>query len=107
MDAERTAATARALAHPARVRILELLASQTECRGAELFSEIPLAQSTISEHLRVLKEAGLLSSRPFGTAMTYCLSRGPLDELLAGLDGLLGEHATEVTCTDAHHCDSD
>ncbi len=88
MDAEQVAAVARALSHPARIRILELLAVQSECRGAELFSEISLAQSTISEHLRVLKEAGLVTSRPVGTAMTYCLSRGPVDDLVAALGAL-------------------
>ncbi len=72
-DPEHMALVARALSHPARIRILQLLAEQDECRGAEVFSELPLAQSTISEHLRVLKEAGLVSAHPIGTAMTYCL----------------------------------
>jgi len=72
-DSEHLALVARALSHPARIRILQLLAEQSECKGAEVFSELPLAQSTISEHLRVLKEAGLVSAHPVGTAMTYCL----------------------------------
>ena len=66
MTDEQMALVAQALAHPARVRILRLLADQTECRGAEVFSELPLAQSTVSEHLRVLKEAGLVTSHPVG-----------------------------------------
>ncbi len=72
-DPEHMARIARALSHPARIRILQLLAEQNECKGAEVFSGLPLAQSTISEHLRVLREAGLVSSHPVGTAMTYCL----------------------------------
>ena len=76
------AAVARALSHPARIRIVRLLAAQTECSGSEVFAELPLAQSTISEHLRVLKEAGLVTSHPVGTGMVYCLQRGPADELL-------------------------
>lgn len=76
------ALVARALAHPTRVRIIRLLAAQTECRGHEVFSDLPLAQSTVSQHLRVLKEAGLVKSQPVGTAMVYCLVASVLDEFL-------------------------
>jgi ArsR family transcriptional regulator len=79
---EYLAAVARALSHPARIRILRLLAAQDECRGSEVFAELPLAQSTISEHLRILKKAGLVDSHSVGTGMVYCLKRGPLDDLL-------------------------
>jgi ArsR family transcriptional regulator, arsenate/arsenite/antimonite-responsive transcriptional repressor len=85
MDDRELSSVARALAHPARVRIVRLLAAQDQCRGSEVFSELPLAQSTISEHLRVLKEAGLVSSHAVGTSMLYCLQRGPIDELLAAV----------------------
>jgi ArsR family transcriptional regulator, arsenate/arsenite/antimonite-responsive transcriptional repressor len=77
---ERLAAIAKALAHPARVQIVELLAGQPECRGADLFSELPLAQSTISEHLRVLREAQIVSSTPCGTSAVYCLNAAVLEE---------------------------
>jgi len=80
-DPERLAALCRALAHPTRVRILELLAQQAECRGAEVFGELPLAQSTISEHLRVLKDAGVVSARPVGTSMVYCIVREAVEQL--------------------------
>ncbi len=71
--AEKTASVAKALSHPVRVQIIELLAAQTECRGADLFAELPLAQSTVSEHLRILRDAGVVSSRPVGTSAVYCL----------------------------------
>lgn len=74
------ALVARAFAHPARIRIVQMLAAQTECRGQEVFSELALAQSTISEHLRVLREAGLVRAQPAGTAMVYCLVASVLDE---------------------------
>lgn len=80
MSDEQMALVARALAHPARIRIVCLLAAQTECRGHEVFSELPLAQSTISEHLRVLKEAGLVRAQPVGTSMVYCLIPSVLDD---------------------------
>ena len=87
-EADRVAAVARALAHPARVRIVKLLASQTECRGADVFGELPLAQSTISEHLRILKDAGVVSSRPEGNRMVYCLTPGVFDEFLTVINGI-------------------
>lgn len=83
------ALVARALAHPARIRIVHLLAAQTECRGAEVFSDLPLAQSTVSEHLRILKDAGLVRSQPVGSAMVYCLVTSVLDEFSLALGDLV------------------
>ncbi len=90
MDDGQTAAVAKALAHPARLHILRLLATQTDCRGADVFAELPLAQSTISEHLRVLKLAGLIVSRAEGSgnAMVYCIDAEPLTEFLAEISAL-------------------
>ncbi len=79
---------AKALAHPARVRIIRLLAEQSECRGSEVFSELPLAQSTISEHLRVLKSAGLVKSHSVGTSMVYCLVSPLLEEFATSIADL-------------------
>jgi ArsR family transcriptional regulator len=67
------ASGARALGHPMRVRIVRLLAAQPECSGSELFASLPLAQSTVSEHLRVLKDAGLITARQAGARVLYCL----------------------------------
>lgn len=95
-DDESLASVARALGHPARVRIVRLLSEQTECRGADVFSELPLAQSTISEHLRVLKEAGVINARPVGTSMVYCVVPTVLEEFAAAI----GRVARSVpTCT--------
>lgn len=84
----RIAAVAKALAHPVRVQIVEMLAAQSECRGHEVFSELPLAQSTISQHLSVLKEAGIVSARPVGTAMVYCLDRSVLSSFAEDVSSL-------------------
>jgi ArsR family transcriptional regulator len=77
---ERVALVAKALAHPARVHIVRLLSEQSECRGHDVFAELPLAQSTISQHLSVLKDAGLVRSHPAGTAMVYCLVPSVLED---------------------------
>lgn len=94
MNDDRVALIAHALAHPARVRILRLLASQDACRGAEVFSELPLAQSTISQHLSVLKKAGLVHATPQGTAMLYCITAEPLAELADALSQLAKDRPT-------------
>ncbi len=90
MDADRIAAVAKALGHPARVQIVELLSRQDECRGADVFAELPLAQSTVSEHLRVLRDAGVVSVSPMGTANAYCLRYRTLDEFSQAIAGLAG-----------------
>lgn len=85
MDPVRIAELAKALGHPARVRIVELLARQTDCRGSDVFAELPLAQSTVSEHLRILREAGIVAASPVGTGMVYCLDESLIAQLREAL----------------------
>ena len=70
---ERLAAQLKAMAHPARLRILELLAHRGECVCGEIVDVLPLAQSTVSQHLKILKEAGLLVGKIDGPRSCYCL----------------------------------
>jgi len=86
LDEDRIALLAKALSHPARIRIVRTLTAQAECSGAEVFSALPLAQSTISEHLRVLKDAGLVHARPVGTSMAYCVCAETLREFSSAID---------------------
>jgi len=65
-----------------------MLAAQAECSGAEIFSGVPLAQSTISEHLRVLKDAGIVHARPVGASMVYCVDSAPLLELTTAIGSI-------------------
>lgn len=67
------AGLAKALGHPARVRIIRLLASRDPRMCCHLVDELPLAQSTVSEHLRILREAGLVRTSPSGPKAGYCL----------------------------------
>ncbi len=101
LSAEEFAALAKAFAHPARVRIVELLARQTECRGHDVFTELPLAQSTVSEHLRILRQAGVVSSSPVGPAATYCLNLATLDRFAVAVGGLAG---CAAGCTPGGRC---
>ncbi|MCG5052230.1 MAG: metalloregulator ArsR/SmtB family transcription factor [Myxococcales bacterium] len=68
------AALAWALAHPARVRILRLLARRNTCICGEIVDELDLAQSTVSQHLKIMKEVGLIEGEVDGPRVCYCLS---------------------------------
>jgi ArsR family transcriptional regulator len=75
------AAMAKALGHPARVHILRVLAERQTCITGDLVAEMPLAQSTISEHLRILREAGLIQGEIEGPRTSYCINRAGLAAL--------------------------
>lgn len=81
--AERVARLAWAIAHPARVRILRLLSSRQACICGEIVDELPLAQSTVSQHLKILKEAGLVEGEVDGPKVCYCINKERLSELKA------------------------
>jgi len=72
------AAVFRALGHPARLAIVKQLASQKEACCGEIVNHLPLAQSTVSQHLQVLKEAGLLTCDTRGRNCHYLLNRDKL-----------------------------
>jgi ArsR family transcriptional regulator len=63
----------KALAHPARLAIVRLLAERDECICGEIVDDLPLAQSTVSQHLKALKEAGLVQGTVEGRRTCYCL----------------------------------
>ena len=65
---------AKALAHPARIAILKVLAQRTECICGEIVEILPLAQSTVSQHLKELKNAGLISGTVDGPRSCYCIN---------------------------------
>ncbi len=64
---------AKALAHPARIAILQLLAKKQACMCGDIVDEIPLSQSTVSQHLKELKEAGLIKGDIEGAKICYCI----------------------------------
>ncbi len=74
---------AKALGHPARVAILRLLITRTECVCGEIVHELPLAQSTISQHLKMMKESGLIQGEVDGPRICYCVNRAVLAQLKA------------------------
>lgn len=72
---ETLARYAKALAHPVRIRILNFLDRQTCCFTGELTEEIPMAQSTISQHLKELKDAGLIQGDVMPPRVKYCINQ--------------------------------
>jgi ArsR family transcriptional regulator len=87
-DDEQLAAMAKALAHPVRIEILRLLDRRDACVTGDLVAELPLAQSTVSEHLRILREAGLIQGEIEGPRTRYCVNRDGLASLRAGIAAL-------------------
>ena len=85
---EQLAQLAKAIAHPARVAILRLLARQEGCIVNEIVSELPLAQSTVSQHLKQLKEAGLIRGTIDGPRVCYCIEPGSIELLKALISAL-------------------
>lgn len=87
------AALAKALSHPARLRILEILAQTSGCLCGDLVDRLPLAQATVSQHLKELKRAGLIQGQISGPRTCYCLDFSTLNRarerfasLFSGID---------------------
>jgi ArsR family transcriptional regulator len=85
---EELAALAKAIGHPARVQIMRILVGRTACICGDIVNELPLAQSTVSQHLRVLKDAGLIRGDVDGPRVCYCIEPRMLRRLKALVGGL-------------------
>lgn len=90
----------RALSHPARLQILQMLTCKQTCLCGEIVEELPLAQSTVSQHLKVLREAGLIKGEVEGTRSCYCLDGENIQRLRASMDQLFDrlERASGCCC---------
>ncbi len=78
----------KALAHPARLKVLETLAHSEGCQCGEIVAGLPLAQSTVSQHIRVLLEAGFVRGEANGARSCYCIDHDALRALRSDLDAL-------------------
>jgi ArsR family transcriptional regulator len=85
---EELAAFAKALGHPVRVRILRMLARKEARMCSHIVDELPLAQSTVSEHLRILRTAGLVQVNEAGPRAGYCIVPSALKRLKALLQAM-------------------
>ena len=78
---------AKAIAHPARVAILQMLIKRQSCICGDIVDELPLSQSTVSQHLKALKEAGIIKGNIEGTSVCYCIDENIWN---AGISLLMG-----------------
>ena len=91
---EDVAAIAKALGHPARVHIVRLLLEKQSCIGCDIVDEVGLAQSTVSEHLRILKAAGIIVGEVEHPRVCYSLNPEALTPLKVFLDAILARSMT-------------
>jgi len=74
-EQKRIARYAKAMGHPIRMYVLQLLSKQSCCYSGDLTEELPIAKSTLSQHLKELKEAGLIQGEIEAPKIRYCLNR--------------------------------
>ena len=72
---EQLARFAKAMGHPARIAILQFLARQNTCYFGDIYEELPIAKATVSQHLKELKEAGLIQGEVEAPKVKYCINR--------------------------------
>lgn len=88
---------AKAIAHPARIAILKLLAKKNSCYCGNIVEELPLAQSTVSQHLKELKEAGLIKGEILSPKIRYCINKENWEKARNMLQDLF-DSETEQLC---------
>lgn len=93
-DVQIAAAFFKALAHPARVAILKYLAETKSCISGDISNELPLSRTTVNQHLKELKNIGLIRGEIEGVKVNYCLNNEKISELKV----LLNDFIKEVDC---------
>lgn len=95
-DLNALAGRAKALSHPARLAVIRHLAAHDECICGDIVESLPLAQSTVSRHLKVLQEAGVIRVTQDGPRSCYCLDRDVLAAIRQSFDAFLDAPAEPV-----------
>lgn len=90
----------KALSHPARLAILQILSERDTCICGEFVDDLPLAQASISRHLKVLKEADLIKGEIDGPRTCYCLNKDALVALHAQIETLFTKLLSAPPCDD-------
>ncbi|MBA3665058.1 MAG: winged helix-turn-helix transcriptional regulator [Bacteroidetes bacterium] len=92
------AAYAKALAHPARVAILQILVKKKSCICGDIVEELPLSQSTVSQHLKELKESGLIKGEIEGAKVCYCIDEKEWENAKGYLNTLFNSYQKGKSC---------
>lgn len=98
VEQERLARFAKALSHPIRIAILQLLANQACCYHGDMSEVLPVAKSTLSQHLKELKEAGLIQGEITLPSVKYCINKESWALAKKLFESLLTEVATGDSC---------
>lgn len=89
-----------ALGHPARLAILEYLAESKVCISGDISGELPLSRSTVNQHLKVLKNQGLIKGSISGTKVNYCLNT----EMIKGIKPIINAFLGNLESCENNHC---
>ncbi|MDQ6469718.1 metalloregulator ArsR/SmtB family transcription factor [Flavobacterium sp. LHD-80] len=92
------ATIAKALGHPARIAIIEYLLKVNECICGDIVNELPLAQPTVSQHLKELKNAGLIKGNIEGNAICYCIDESTFAILNAYFSNIIAVTKNQKCC---------
>ena len=92
------AVLAKAMGHPARIAIMEYLLSVDTCICGDIVNELPLAQATVSQHLKELKKAGLIQGTIEGNAICYCVNETTLEKFNNYLHQLTSKMGSRTSC---------
>lgn len=92
------AAMAKALGHPARIAILQFLIKSESCVCGDIVEELPLSQSTVSQHLKELKKVGLIKGDIEGPTVCYCIDEKQWDKMKASLGNLFDSYEGQTCC---------
>lgn len=89
---------AKVLGHPARIAIVQYLLKVNACIGGEIVDQIPLAQPTISRHLKELKSVGIIKGTIEGTSISYCINGEQWKEIQSLFNGLFDTYTLDDAC---------
>jgi DNA-binding transcriptional ArsR family regulator len=95
---EQIAQFAKALGHPARVAIINLLLKKQTCICGDIVDELPLSQSTVSQHLKELKEAGIIKGEISGVKTCYCIDENNWSKMGALFNKIFDAYAAPKKC---------
>jgi|TARA_Y100000294_G_scaffold163763_1_gene169961 DNA-binding transcriptional ArsR family regulator len=88
IELQELATFAKVLSHPARIQILQELVKKNSCTCLDIVSELPLAQATVSQHLKAMKDVGLIEGQVDGPRVCYCINREKMRALRDGFTSL-------------------
>ncbi|QNH60922.1 ArsR/SmtB family transcription factor [Hymenobacter sediminicola] len=103
-EQQQLARVAKALAHPARVAIIQLLASKKTCISGDIAAELPLSRTTVSQHLQELKTLDLIRGEIDGLTVCYCLNMGLLRQVQQQFTTFFTDATTEDVCGPGASC---